>query len=100
MSAISRTLVDEAAAVTRVPRASLAVHGRRGQYLNTAPEGRVPRAASGGGGGRLRRPGADAGEGRAWSRNRSFTEVGLDHARVRLHLGRSPLGDLLAVLED
>jgi exodeoxyribonuclease VII small subunit len=32
---------------------------------NTAPESRVPRAASGGGGGRLRRPGADAGEGRA-----------------------------------
>ena len=31
----------------------------------TAPESRVPRAASGGGGGRLRRPGADAGEGRA-----------------------------------
>ena len=32
---------------------------------NTAPESTVLRAASGGGGGRLRRPGADAGEGRA-----------------------------------
>jgi hypothetical protein len=32
---------------------------------NTAPESTVPRAASGDGGGRLRRPGADAGEGRA-----------------------------------
>src|SRR6266545_5544218 len=32
---------------------------------NTGPEGSVPRAASGGAGGRLRRPGGDAGEGRA-----------------------------------
>jgi N-methylhydantoinase B len=32
---------------------------------NTAPEGTVPRAASGGAGGRLRRPGGDAGEGHA-----------------------------------
>jgi hypothetical protein len=31
---------------------------------NTAPESTVPRAVPGGGGGRLRRPGVDAGEGR------------------------------------
>jgi hypothetical protein len=49
----------------RVPRAPLAVHGRRAQYSNTGPESRVPRAAPGAGGGRLRRPGASAGEGRA-----------------------------------
>jgi hypothetical protein len=66
--------------MTRVPRAPyptksyglrggpenpLAVPGRRAQYCNTGPERRVPRAASGDGGGRLRRPGAVAGEGRA-----------------------------------
>jgi hypothetical protein len=55
----------ESAAASRVPRASLAVPGRREQYGNTGPESRVPRAASGAGGGRLRRPGAGAGEGRA-----------------------------------
>jgi hypothetical protein len=32
---------------------------------NTGPESTVPAAAPGGGGGRLRRPGAVAGEGRA-----------------------------------
>ena len=32
---------------------------------NTGPESTVPRAASGVAGGRLRRPGGDAGEGRA-----------------------------------
>jgi hypothetical protein len=32
---------------------------------NTGPESTVPPAVSGDGGGRLRRPGADAGEGRA-----------------------------------
>ena len=40
-------------AFMRVPRALLAVPGRRGQYGNTAPEGRVPRAESGAGGARL-----------------------------------------------
>ena len=45
--------------------ASLAVPGRRGQYWNTAPEGRVPRAASGDAEARLRRAGVVAGEGRA-----------------------------------
>ena len=34
-------------AFMRVPRALLAVPGRRGQYGNTAPKGRVPRAESG-----------------------------------------------------
>ncbi len=52
-------------AFMRVPRALLAVPGRRGQYGNTAPEGRVPRAESGAGGARLCRAGAGAGEGRA-----------------------------------
>jgi hypothetical protein len=63
----------------RVPRAPLAVHGRRAretglvpgvslaptQSINKGPESRVPRAAAGAGGGRLRRPGAIAGEERA-----------------------------------
>ncbi|HEX9416749.1 MAG TPA: Asd/ArgC dimerization domain-containing protein [Gaiellaceae bacterium] len=39
-----------------VSGAPLAVRGRRGQYFNTAPESIVPPAASGGSGGRLRRP--------------------------------------------
>ncbi len=51
--------------MTRVPRAALVVPGRRAQYWNTGPEGRVPRATSGSGGGRLRRPEAGAGEERA-----------------------------------
>src|SRR3990170_1378099 len=65
----------------RVPRSSRAAHGRRAQYWNTGPEGRVPRAASSRGGGRLRRPGVVAGEGRAsWdedraSRNLAFTQA-------------------------
>ena len=63
-------------AVMRVPRALLAVPGRRDKYgvgdrINpvphavscTGPESGVPRAASGGGGARLRRAGAAAGEG-------------------------------------
>jgi hypothetical protein len=50
----------------RVPRAPLAVRGRRAQYVgNTGPESPVPRAVSGGGGAGLRPVGADAGEGRA-----------------------------------
>ncbi len=49
----------------RVPRTSLAVPGRRAQYSGTGPESLAPRAASGRGGGRLRRPGAVAGEERA-----------------------------------
>jgi hypothetical protein len=52
-------------AFMRAPRASLAVTGRRAQEWNPGPESRVPRAATGAGGGRLRRPGAGAGEGRA-----------------------------------
>jgi hypothetical protein len=51
--------------MTRVPRAPVAVPGRGAQYWYTGPESRVPRAASGDGRGRLRRPGAVAGEGRA-----------------------------------
>jgi hypothetical protein len=49
----------------RVPRALLAVPGRRAQYAGTGTESLVPRAASGRGAGRLRRPGAVAGEERA-----------------------------------
>jgi len=45
----------------RVPRAPLAVPGRRAQYSGTGPENLVLRAASGRGGGRLCRPGAVAG---------------------------------------
>ena len=58
-----RHLLDHAP--PHVPRAPLVAHGRRAQYWNTGPESRVPRAASGDGGGRLRRPGADADEERA-----------------------------------
>ena len=49
----------------RVPRAPLAVPGRRAQYSGTGPESLVPRATSGHGRGRLCRPGAVAGEERA-----------------------------------
>jgi len=52
-------------AFMRVPRALLAVPGRRAQYSGTGPESLVPRAASGRGGGRLCRPGAVNGEERA-----------------------------------
>jgi 1-deoxy-D-xylulose-5-phosphate reductoisomerase len=48
----------------RVPGAPLAVPGRSGQYGNTDAESRVPRAVRGGAGGRLRRPGGVAGQGR------------------------------------
>ena len=43
----------------------LLVQGRRGQYERTAPEGTVHAAGPGAGAGRLRRPGAVAGEGHA-----------------------------------
>jgi len=49
----------------RVPRGPLRVRGRRGQYERTAPEGTVLAAGPGVGAGRLCRPGAVAGEGRA-----------------------------------
>ena len=53
----------------RVKRAFLGLRSRcpagGDSTRGTAPESRVPRAAPGGGGGRLRRPGAAAGEGRA-----------------------------------
>jgi hypothetical protein len=48
-----------------VPRGLLRVRGRRGQYESTTPEGTVAAAVPGAGGGRLRRPGAAPGEGRA-----------------------------------
>ena len=48
-------------AFMRVPRALLAVPGRRAQYPGTALESLVPRATSGRGRGRLCRPGAVAG---------------------------------------
>jgi hypothetical protein len=50
---------------TRAPRAPLRVRGRRGQYEGTAPEGAVQAARAGVHVGRLRRPGAAAGEERA-----------------------------------
>jgi hypothetical protein len=58
-------MIERCASFSHVPRASLAVPGRSGQYSDTAPEGLVPRAASGFGVARLRRVGAGAGEGRA-----------------------------------
>jgi hypothetical protein len=51
--------------IARAPRALLAVPGRRAQYANRGPRSRVPRAASGHGGARLRLAGAAAGEGLA-----------------------------------
>jgi hypothetical protein len=51
--------------MTRVPGAFLAVPGRRGQYGHTAPESPVPPGTRGDAEGRLRRPGGDAGQGRA-----------------------------------
>jgi hypothetical protein len=41
----------------------LAVPGRRGQYVRTDSESRVPRAARGPAGGRLRRPGGEPARG-------------------------------------
>ena len=52
-------------AFMRVPQTPVAVPGRRAQYSGTGTESLVPRAASGRGGGWLRRPGAVAGEERA-----------------------------------
>jgi VanZ family protein len=46
--------------LARLSGASMAVRGRRGQYGSTDSESRVPPAARGGAGGRLRRPGGDA----------------------------------------
>ena len=48
------------ASLPHVPQMSLAVPGRSGQYSETAPEGRVPRATSGFGGARLSSPGSAA----------------------------------------
>ena len=79
---------------------------------NTGPEGTVPRAAPGGAGGRLRRPGGDAGEGRAGER-----VIGVDLGGTKILAGlvdrggaverhretRTPLGsqaELLAALDD
>ena len=59
-----RNGAETRAAAPRVPGTSLRVPGRRGQYANTAPESPVRAAARGGAGGRLRRPGGDAGRGR------------------------------------
>ncbi len=47
----------------RVPGAFLAVRGRSGQYGDTDTESRVPRGRDDAGG-RLRRPGGGAGQGR------------------------------------
>ncbi len=79
---------------------------------NTGPEGTVPRAAPGGAGGRLRRPGGDAGEGRAGER-----VIGVDLGGTKILAGLvdrggaverhretpTPLGsqaELLAALDD
>jgi hypothetical protein len=47
---------------TRSPRSPLVVRGRRAQYGGTGPEGRVLRAAAGGGGAGLCPARAAAGE--------------------------------------